>query len=245
MQSTDHSQHWSAAALRLTSVATGMAMIGGLVAVSFALALAMASSALAASSLPATASILVDTNQHPVEHVAPAQAFTRERVYRGDFMVTCRTDGACDAITFTDTPTATGGSFSSSLTFKRAAGPGTAWIMTFSGAFEGPVPGTPIEVKIGQQSWFLAYDRGYSDTIGNLKGHNYFLSPVNDQIVPAMVSGSAMDIVQTVRGGGQQTVRYSLRGLTAAMRWIDRKQNRIGEPILVGVPFTLEEAIPQ
>ena len=49
---------------------------------------------------------------------------SRERVYRGDDLVTHRTDGACDAITFTDTPTATGGDLSSSLTFERAAGPG-------------------------------------------------------------------------------------------------------------------------
>lgn len=177
--------------------------------------------------------------------VTPIRTFKRERVYHGDYMVTCRTDGACDAIAFTDTPTATGGNFSSSMTFKRAAGPGTAWMLTFSGAFEGPVQGTPIEIRIGQQSWFLAYDNGYSDRIGTLVGHNYFLYPVNEQIISAMIEGNAMDVEQTIKGGGRQTVRYSLRGLTASMRWIDQRQGRVGEPLLIGVPTSLEDAIPQ
>lgn len=177
--------------------------------------------------------------------ISLAQTFKRERVYRGDYMVTCRTDGACDAITFTDTPTATGGNFVSSLTFKRAGGPGTAWILTFSGAFEGPVSGTPIEVRIGQESWFLAYDQGYSDRIGSLVGHNFFLYPINEQIVTAMRGGNAMDVEQTIEGGSKQTVRYSLRGLTASMGWIDQRQGRTGTPLIIGVPMTLEEAIPQ
>jgi hypothetical protein len=191
---------------------------------------------------PAGATALQD---RATSTLALVRTYKRERVYRGDYMVTCRTDGSCDAITFTDTPTATGGNFSSSLTFKRAASPGTAWILTFSGAFEGPVSGTPIEVRIGRQSWFLAYNQGYSDRIGTLVGHNYFLYPVNEQIVSAMLAGNMMDIQQTIKGGGKQTVRYSLRGLSASMRWVDQRQNRVGQPMLVGVPMSLEEAIPQ
>lgn len=178
-------------------------------------------------------------NGEAAEPPQQAQA-TRQRQYFDDYMATCRPDGGCDAATFSETPTSDGNVFHSSLTLNRAGFPGTAWIMTFAGAFEGPVPGTPIQVRIGQQNWTLAAGQGYSE----LMGHNFFNWPVNEQILAAMRGGNAMEITQTIQNGASQTVRYSLRGLNGAMAWIDQLQGRSGEPAMIGVPMSLDEIVP-
>ncbi|MEZ5670725.1 MAG: hypothetical protein R3F55_25465 [Alphaproteobacteria bacterium] len=165
---------------------------------------------------------------------------TRQRQYFADYMATCRPDGGCDATTFSDTPTSDGNSFSSTLVMNRLGFPGTAWILSFAGAFEGPVPGTPIQVTVGQQSWTLAAGEGY----GDIMGHNYFAWPANEQILAAMRTAAFLDVTQTVANGSRQTVRYSLRGLNDAMAWIDQVQGRSGEPALIGVPMALDEIVP-
>ena len=162
--------------------------------------------------------------------------FKRERKYFGDYMTTCRPDGACDTITFTEIPTSNGQKFSSSLTFKRQRGADAPWFLTFSGVFLGP-----MEVKIGSQSWTLQPGSGY----GQFMAFNYFAPPLNATIVGEMVAGSTMEITQTKKDGSQQTVSYSLRGLTAAMKWIDAKQGRTDTTQAIGVPTTLEDAVPQ
>ncbi|MCB1478348.1 MAG: hypothetical protein KDJ62_05650 [Rhodobiaceae bacterium] len=162
--------------------------------------------------------------------------FKRERKYFGDYMTTCRPDGACDTITFTEIPTSNGQKFSSSLTFKRQRGADAPWFLTFSGVFLGP-----MEVKIGSQSWTLQPGSGY----GQFMAFNYFAPPLNATIVGEMVAGSTMEITQTKKDGSQQTVSYSLRGLTAAMKWIDAKQGRTDTTQAIGVPATLEDAVPQ
>lgn len=165
---------------------------------------------------------------------------TRQREYFADYMATCRPDGGCDAVTFSETPTTDGNTFTSPLTFNRAGGPGTAWIVSFAGAFEGPVAGTPIQVTIGQQSWTLKAGEGY----GNIMSHNFFNWPANEEILAAMRTGSTMAITQTIQNGTSQVVTYSLRGLNDAIAWIDGIQGRTGEPALIGVPFGLEEIVP-
>ena len=162
--------------------------------------------------------------------------FKRERKYFGDYMTTCRPDGACDTITFTEIPTSNGQKFSSSLTFKRQRGADAPWFLTFSGVFLGP-----MEVKIGSQSWTLQPGSGY----GQFMAFNYFAPPLNATIVGEMVAGSTMQITQRKKDGSQQTVSYSLRGLTAAMKWIDAKQGRTDTTQAIGVPATLEDAVPQ
>ena len=167
-------------------------------------------------------------------------ATTGQREYFADYLATCRPDGGCDASTFSDTPTSDGNTFVSALTFNRAGGPGTAWIVSFAGAYEGPVAGTPIQVTIGQQTWTLKAGEGY----GNIMSHNFFHWPANEEILAAMRTGSAMAISQTIQNGTTQTVTYSLRGLNDAIAWIDGNQGRTGEPALVGVPSGLEEIVP-
>lgn len=175
------------------------------------------------------------------EETAPGQAAaTRQREYFGDYVATCRPDGGCDASTFSDTPTADGRTFSSSLVLNRLGGPGTAWILSFAGAFEGPVAGTPIQVAVGAETWTLNAGEGY----GQIMDHTFFTRPANEQIFAAMRSGSSLDITQTVADGSQQAVRYSLRGLNEAMLWMDALQGRRGEPAIVGVPFGLDEIVP-
>ncbi len=185
-----------------------------------------------ACAAPAKTAEPTDVAEGPVE--------ISQREYFADYMATCRTDGGCDGATFTETPTSDGQTFWASLTLNRAGFPGTAWMLSFSGAFEGPVPGTPIEVVIGRETWALTAGDGY----GDIMGHNIFYWPVNEQILDAMRAGVAMDITQTISNGSRQTVRYSLRGLTATMAWIDQKQGRTGEPMMIGTPGSLEEIIP-
>ena len=98
-----------------------------------------------------------------------------------------------------------------------------------------------MDVKIGSQSWTLQAGSGY----GQFMAFNYFAPPLNATIVGEMVAGSSIEITQTTKEGTRQTVSYSLRGLTAAMKWIDAKQGRTDTTQAIGVPTTLEDAVPQ
>jgi hypothetical protein len=103
------------------------------------------------------------------------------------------------------------------------------------------VKGTPINVSIDGQRWFLLAEQGYSD----IGGHNFFISPVNQQIIGPMRRGRSMAITQTISNGSRQTVTYSLKGIVAAMKWIDRKQGRGVRTLMMGTPFSIEEAVPR
>ena len=209
-------------------------------------AIAAAAVMLAAPANVSASSLNAGLSAKPA-HVSAHPALTRvagykrERKYFGDYMTTCRPDGSFNTITFTEIPTSNGQKFSSSLTFKRQRGADAPWFLTFSGVFLGPMEGTPMQVTIGSQSWTLQAGSGY----GQFMAFNYFAPPLNATIVGEMVAGSTMEITQTKKDGSQQTVSYSLRGLTAAMKWIDAKQGRTDTTQAIGVPATLEDAVPQ
>jgi len=141
-------------------------------------AIAAAAVMLAAPANVSASSLNAGLSAKPA-HVSAHPALTRvagykrERKYFGDYMTTCRPDGACDTITFTEIPTSNGQKFSSSLTFKRQRGADAPWFLTFSGVFLGPMEGTPMQVTIGSQSWTLQAGSGY----GQFMAFNYFAPP--------------------------------------------------------------------
>ena len=158
--------------------------------------------------------------------------YERRRRYFQDYMATCATDGVCEAVTFSATETYGGGTFMSNLAFTRAPGRNAGWEITYAGPFEPPAGGSIAIADIDGERWRLAPDRDYA-RVGN---SSVFLPPHDRSLMRAMRAGSTLRTTHTLPSGARKTVDYSLRGLTAAMRWIASRQRRSPRDLTLRVP---------
>jgi|GEM_PF-2598425 len=165
--------------------------------------------------------------------LALAQPFGETRRYFGDWLAACRPDGYCSATAY-DNPQPGNGTVADYVLRIGRQATQPYWEISFS---------TVATMADGWQDFVVSVD-GVAETfgprseVGAYQSINDFflLGPKAQAVMDRLAPGTQMDIAFTDTNGAGQKAQFSLRGLTAALLWIDEQQSRIGSERVALVP---------
>lgn len=148
--------------------------------------------------------------------------YGERRAYFGDWLASCAPSGVCSALAYVG---ADGDLFDASVRVRQSA-PGRDRELILSGATLGS-DGLTLVLQIGKPGlWRLApeADLGWANAAGDA-ANEYRVRPsvANREVIPAMIAGRWLDATW-VRSVVIERRRFSLRGLTAALAWIEAQQ---------------------
>jgi hypothetical protein len=149
-----------------------------------------------------------------------SNAEARSRIYSKDYMVTCRDNGNCEAISFKSVTGPKGTSYHHVEFFRPAETTGNVWQLSLALIVDPVMPGTPVKVTTDKQSWDLWEGTHYTNNHGTLT----LLPPVGTKILKAMRKGDLFRVSYQANHGQQMNYRHSTRGLKKALTWINRQK---------------------
>lgn len=153
------------------------------------------------------------------------------RRYFQDWLAACRTDGFCSAIGYDNTASTAGVDADYLLRVGRQA-EGLYWEISLTTvlAFPGVNEGFDVTVDNTPFQFSPPFDVGAYGSINEF----YFLNDGAQDLFDALGPGDQVRFTFTDEGGQSRTASFSLRGLTAALLWIDEQQGRIGSERVTG-----------
>lgn len=155
------------------------------------------------------------------------------RKFFGDWMADCRDDGYCSATAYQNTNPGGGAVADHILRVGRHAQE-IYWEVSF----------TPVALEIdGWQDLLVTVDgeaevfSGRSEFGGYGAVNDFFLLGDKAQsVLDRMVGGTRLEVMFTDMAGSTGTATFSLRGLSAALLWIDERQRRVGSERVASTP---------
>lgn len=159
------------------------------------------------------------------------------------WLAVCTGDGACEASAFVKPGIGPNGE-AYALTVLRPAGPNSSWHIAFVGYGERPAEGSEISIEIDDKDPVFLLE-GQEITDPNGSGKNFI---VDEQALSGMLAnmqaGSNYSVTFEETGKVWRTIQFSLRGVTAALNWIDTQQERPDSPRVAVAPQAQFDAPP-
>ena len=155
----------------------------------------------------------------------------------GDWLATCQPNGYCAATT-SDNPNPGNDSVADYILRVARHERGIYWEVSMTAIAHMPADFQKIEFDIDGQINTFEQFRDYG-AYGNLNDF-YFISEPGEKLLNQLVAGNRAVTGFLDEDLQKQTAGFSLSGLTAALLWIDERQNRIGsERLAYAAPIGL------
>lgn len=164
------------------------------------------------------------------------------RRYFGDWLATCRDDGYCSAIAYDNLNPGDGRVADNWFRIGRHAEK-IWWELSFTSIAQMAVPDVPFAVSVDGTTEHFA---GPSEIAAFGSVNDFFLlGPKAQSVMDRLMPGTALEVGFTAETGDPAQARFSLRGLTAALIWIDETQGRLGsERVAEAPPIGLTPVAP-
>ena len=155
----------------------------------------------------------------------PAAAAGETRQTFRHWLGICTGGGVCQASAFVKPGDGPNGE-AYALTVLRQPGPASDWHIAFATYNQRPAADSEITVEIDDKSPLtLRAGRGISDLSGT--GLHFIIAErALDGMLKRMQAGSNYSVTFEESGQTWRTIQFSLRGITAALNWIDTQQSR-------------------
>ena len=152
---------------------------------------------------------------------AAEAAEKRKRIYSKDFMVTCRINDSCEAISFLLVQSSKGQAYHY-LDFYRPPGVKTnSWWVQIGLIVNGIEPGTPLTIQTDKKTWQL---QPGVDFVVSKANTITLLPPVGTELLHAARDGNIFIVSYGAESGEAIRYRPSIRGLKKALAWINRQK---------------------
>ncbi|MGI9482293.1 MAG: DUF1176 domain-containing protein [Hyphomicrobiales bacterium] len=161
--------------------------------------------------------------------------FGERREYFRDWLAACREDTYCSATAYVRPGS---GAFGEAYVLRvgREGGDFSQFVISFTAIDDMPAKGELLNVRVvGGPAFALAPGAGYM-TIGSKNEYFFTDQAMLDKLFPAMKAGSQMSISFRDDRGETHTANFSLRGMSAALKWINKDQIRAANESAVGPP---------
>ena len=172
------------------------------------------------------------------------QTFGETRKYFGDWLAACRPDGYCSATAY-DNPNPPDGTVADYILRAGRHPKGTYWEVSLTTIAAMPEQYSEIVLKVdhGKEQYYRQnFDFGAYTSINDF----FFVNSMARDLLDQMVAGNHLSASFADDKGNTQSANFSLKGLAAALLWIDEQQNRIGsERIAYAAPIGLTPVSPQ
>lgn len=156
------------------------------------------------------------------------QKYGETRAYFRDVLAACRPGGYCSVLSYNGAGPDAAGVDADYIFRVGSAATGLDYELIFTGVASYVAEESPITVIIDGRKiavlepgadlgWSVSQsvnEYGFSQSVGNLT------------VLPAMKAGRFMTLAFRDQQGRDRSVRFSLRGVTAALRWIERARLR-------------------
>ena len=163
--------------------------------------------------------------------VVPVTA--REQVEFGDWRAACRSDGYCSATAYENGGAGERRAADYILRIGRGAG-SDHWEISFNPVEARPATGTSFDVTVDDESLTFAGSRQFRayGTMGDL----FLLGEGAQAVLDRLPPGRRIDFAFDDAEGTVWRTSFSLSGLTAALLWIDERQEQLGSRRIAGAP---------
>jgi len=154
------------------------------------------------------------------------------RRYFGDWLAACRPDGYCSTVSYVN-PNADGRAADHWFRIGRHA-QGTYWELSFTPIVVMADPAAPFTLSVdGTAETFVGPDEVAAYAAIN----DFFLLGKKAQsLMDRLMPGTSLQVSFTADTGIETTTAFSLKGLTAALIWIDEMQGRLGSERVAEAP---------
>lgn len=162
------------------------------------------------------------------------------RKYFGDWLAACRPDGYCSAISYINPNPGDGRVADYWFRIGRHAQE-SYWELSFTPIKVDADWNQPLTFSVdGVAETFVGYDQiAPYGAVNDL----FLLGKKAQVVMDRLMPGAALAVSFTDRDSESQSAEFSLKGLTAALIWIDERQNRLGsERVAEAPPVGLDPA---
>ncbi len=162
---------------------------------------------------------------------AQAQTFEQTRQYFKDWLAVCGSDGYCSATTY-DNPNPASSAVADYILRVGRQQQGRAWEISFTAIATVPRQWTDLTVKVDNSQLIFASraDYGAYDALNDY----YLFGQEAQNLFDKMLPGTTVSVGFSNRAQTETRARFSLAGLTAALLWIDERQQRLGSKRIAG-----------
>ncbi len=153
------------------------------------------------------------------------------RRYFQDWLAACRTDGYCSALAYDNTDSTAGVDADYIFRVGRPA-ESPYWELSFTAVAAMPGLNERFDVTVDNTPFSFSppYEAGAFGSINEF----YFMNDPAQSLFDAMGPGDSLRVMFADEAGESRTATFSLRGLTAALLWIDEQQRRVGAERVTG-----------
>jgi hypothetical protein len=160
-------------------------------------------------------------------------AAAESRRYFGDWLAACRDDGYCSAIAYDNLNPGDGRVSDNWFRIGRHAEE-IWWELSFTPIAQLASPDQAFSISVDGASERFS---GAAEIAAFGSVNDFFLlGPKAQAVMDRLMPGSALEVEFTTETGDPAKARFSLRGLTAALIWIDETQARLGSERVAEAP---------
>ena len=153
--------------------------------------------------------------------LAAEAAEKRKRIYSKDFMVTCRINDSCEAISFLQVQSSKGQAYHYLDFYRPPAVKTNSWWVQIGLIVNGIEPGTPLTIQTDKKTWQL---QPGVDFVVSKANTITLMPPVGTELLHAARNGNIFIVSYGAESGEAIRYRPSIRGLKKALAWINRQK---------------------
>ena len=150
-----------------------------------------------------------------------------QRIYFRDWLAACRPEGDCAAAAYVFAEPGSNAAAAILRVYRDT--PDDAWSLVFAGLANAPDPNNPLSLRIGDTDPITLEPRSGFRPVGAANVLRLVDPAQTRAVLDAMKAGLEVRVRFSDPNGDSREERFSLRGLTAALEWIDDTQPGMSE----------------